>query len=151
MNEHQDRNAREDTFDRIYGSMHGLPDHEWSRPTTVTSALPMIGRTQTYVLQTVRTPEGGNVGFLQMVDAEGRARIVIPEKVMAALFRHREQLMKRGQRERGRDQMAARKQRRDELNARAFAGEPLSDEERAEVGRLMRLTAPPRRLRKVGG
>jgi hypothetical protein len=94
-------NVHADNFDRVIGGLHGLPEHEFSRPSTVTSVLPMVGRSQTYVVQTCRMPGGGYVGFLQMVDAEGRARIAIPEKVMAALYRQREQLVKRARRETG--------------------------------------------------
>jgi hypothetical protein len=90
-----------DNFDRVIGALHGLPEHEFSRPSTVTSVMPIIGRAQTYVVQTCRTPEGGYIGFLQMVDAEGRARIAIPAKVMNALYRQREGLVTRKRRATG--------------------------------------------------
>jgi hypothetical protein len=85
--------------------------------------MPILGRAQTYVIQTVRLPNGDHVGFLQMVDAEGRARLVIPEKVMAALYRQREGLLKRAKTRTGRAKWERRRQ--------AIA--PLaSDTERAE-------------------
>lgn len=90
-----EQQAQRDTFDRLMGTIHGLPEHDFSRPSTVVSVLPMLGNAQTFVVQTCRTPTGGYIGFVQMVDAEGRARIVIPEKVMLALYRQHDALAAR--------------------------------------------------------
>lgn len=91
-----------DAFDRILGQIDGVPGVLKSRPSTVTSVLPIIGRSQTHVVQTYKT-EDGFVGFVQMVDAEGRARIVLPPLVMNAIYRQREALVERARREAGRD------------------------------------------------
>jgi hypothetical protein len=93
--------TRRDPFDRIIGTIDGLPDVRKSRPSTVTTVMPMIGNAQTYVVQTY-AGEDGNFIFLQMVDAEGRARIAIPPKVAAAIYRQAESLVRAGRRERGR-------------------------------------------------
>lgn len=93
---------RVDAFDRIIGSIDGLPDVNKARPTTVTTVMPIIGNAQTYVVQTYKG-EGGYYVFLQMVDAEGRARIAIPPKVAAALYRQRDALVKQSRRQRARD------------------------------------------------
>jgi hypothetical protein len=87
-----------DTFDRVIGAIDGLPDVHKSRPTTVTTVMPIVGRSQTYVAQTYRDKEGRFTVFLQMVDAEGRARIVVPPKVMAAVYRQRESLVTKARR-----------------------------------------------------
>lgn len=92
-----------DPFDRLLGTIDGLPDFTKSRPTTVTTVMPIIGNAQTYVVQTYKERDGGFTVFLQMVDSEGRARIAIPPKVAAAIYRQRESLVKQGRRQRGRD------------------------------------------------
>jgi hypothetical protein len=93
---------RIDHFDRLIGTIDGLPEVTKARPSTVTTVVPMIGLSQTYVIQTYKTEDGYYV-FLQMVDSEGRARIAIPPKVAAAIYRQRESLVKSSRRRAGRD------------------------------------------------
>lgn len=85
----------QDTFDRLIGSLHGLPDVTTSRPSTVRTVLPMLGNSQTFIVQTYRQKDAGDTIFLELVDAEGRARIVIPPKVADAIARQREALTKK--------------------------------------------------------
>lgn len=82
------------TFDRIMGLIVGLPDTKLSRPSTVLTVMPLVGASVTYVVQTHKAKEGFTV-FLQMVDAEGRARFVIPPKVADAIYRQRQSLADR--------------------------------------------------------
>lgn len=98
----------QDTFDRVIGTIHGLPDVRASRPSTITTVLPIVGNSQTFVVQTYKQGRDFTL-FVQMVDAEGRARIVIPAKATAAIYRQREQLIKQTQREHGRAMAARRK------------------------------------------
>lgn len=102
MNDDQNPVQR-DAFDRIIGAIDGLPDVKKARPSTVTTVLPIIGRSQTYVVQTYHDREDGFTVFLQMVDAEGRARIAIPPKVAAAIYRQRDALVKASRRQSARD------------------------------------------------
>lgn len=81
-------------FDRVLGMLHDLPDVKQTRPSTVTAVMPILGDVQTYVVQTYRQGTA-YIGFLQMVDADGRERIVIPSKVMAAIYRQRDSLLDR--------------------------------------------------------
>ncbi len=107
-------------FDRVLGMLDGLPDVKQTRPSTVTTILPILGDSQTYVMRTFR--QGSEyIGFLEMVDADGRERIVIPSKVMAAIYRQRTSLTdnstpasrarerKRKEREKARREREARK------------------------------------------
>lgn len=106
-------------FDRVLGMLHDLPDVKQTRPSTVTAVMPILGDVQTYVVQTYR--QGPDyIGFLQMVDAEGRERIVIPAKVMRAIYRQRDSLMDRSTPEsRARDRKRRdRERRRKEREAR---------------------------------
>ena len=98
-----DRTVTLDHFDRLIGTIDGLPDITKSRPSTVTTVLPMIGLSQTFVIQTYKDADEGYYIFLQMVDAEGRARIALPPKVAAAIYRQQEALVKRSRRQAGRD------------------------------------------------
>ena len=91
-----------DPFDRIIGSIDGLPGVSKARPTSVTTVMPIIGHSQTYVVQTYME-EGKFFVFLQMVDAQGRARIAIPPKVAAAIYRQRDALVKAGRRRRAKE------------------------------------------------
>jgi hypothetical protein len=96
---------RGDAYDRVIGTIDGLPDVRKARPSTVVSTTPLLGRSQTYVVQTYKDEEGF-FGFVQMVDAEGRARLVLPPKVMAALYRQRDALIRAGRSSRGRERWA---------------------------------------------
>lgn len=90
-----DEQRRVDHFDRIIGSIDGLPDVVKARPSTVTTVQPIIGNSQTYVVQTYKERDGGFVIFLQMLDSERQARIAIPAKVAQAIYRQRDALVKR--------------------------------------------------------
>ncbi len=83
-----------DKFDRIYGALEGLPGHRMTRPSTVMDSLPIVGNVTTYVVQSVRHEEGV-LTFLQIVDDDGRARLILPDKVSAAIAGQRERLFDR--------------------------------------------------------
>lgn len=91
-----------DTFDRIIGTIDGLPGVDKSRPTTVTTVAPIIGTAQTYVVQTYKGDEGFTA-FIQMVESGNSVRIALPPKVTAALYRQRDALVKTGRKRRARD------------------------------------------------
>jgi hypothetical protein len=92
-----------DPFDRIIGSYEGLPDHIRSKPSTVTTVLPMVGNSQSYIVRTVRTDKGEFVGFVEMIESGRHVRMVIPAKAMAAIYRQRESLIKTAARNRGKE------------------------------------------------
>ena len=81
-----------DVFNRVIGSLDGLPDVQHTRPTTVTTVHPLIGESQTFVVQTYRQREQGDTIFLQYIDADGSDRIVIPPRVADAIARQRDAL-----------------------------------------------------------
>jgi len=92
----------QDLFDRVAGTLHDLPDVQTTRPTTVTTVMPMIGNSQTFVVQTYRQRDQGDTIFLQYIDAAGSDRIVIPPKVADAIARQRDALTKKNRRAAGR-------------------------------------------------
>ncbi|HEV8670984.1 MAG TPA: hypothetical protein VGS01_09655 [Candidatus Limnocylindria bacterium] len=99
-----------DTFDRVIGSLHGLPDVRNTRPSTVTTVLPILGNVQTFVVQTYRDERGDTIA-LQMVDAGGRARIIIPPAVADAIARQRDSLTAITRRQIGKRAAEARRAR----------------------------------------
>jgi hypothetical protein len=98
-----DEPRRIDQFDRLLGQIDGLPDVSKAKPSTVMTVMPIIGVSQTYVVQTYKDRDEGFFVFLQVVDGEGRARLAIPPKVAAAIYRQRESLVKRARSRAGRD------------------------------------------------
>ena len=109
-------------FDRIHSSLNGLPDTKMTRPSTLLDQLPIIGDTTTYVVQTHRAKDEGFTIFLQVVDAEGRERFVIPPKVAAAIYRQRQSLTDRStpeSRKRKADARARAKKKAEKVARRA--------------------------------
>lgn len=84
--------TRIDDFDRQLGQLEGLPDTLHTRPSTIRTTVPLIGSSQTFILQTVRQAERGDTVFLEYVDRSGSTRIVLPPAVTAAIARQRDTL-----------------------------------------------------------
>ena len=82
------------TFDRILAGYDGLPGFKKTKPATVITAIPIVGVVTSYIVQTMRTDAGFTI-FVQIMDAEGRARFVLTDKVAAALYRQRQSLTDR--------------------------------------------------------
>ena len=112
-----------DKFDRMMGMLDSLPEVFSTKPATVVETTPMIGCTQTFILQTKRQIErdvnadGEEISrskdtlFLQYIDDEGRLRLVIPAKAIDAIVRQRDALSSKVRKKIGREQAAARKAR----------------------------------------
>lgn len=94
-----------DTFDRIIGSMDGIPGVHKTRPTTIATVQPMLGNSSAHVVQTYSTEEGLYV-FIQQVGAEGSVRMVLPPKVAEAIYRQRDAVVKVGRKSRARQRWA---------------------------------------------
>lgn len=97
-------------FDRIYGQIVDISP--MARPSTITEALPIAGNVTTWIVQTAAHNEGF-VTFLQCIDAEGQVRLVLPNKVVAALVRQHDNLRDRitDRRSEARRQMDAERDR----------------------------------------
>jgi len=81
-----------ETFDRLIGGLHGLPDVVCTAPSTVRAIVPLIGSAQTFIIQTYRQREQGDTIFLECVSGEGSLRLAIPPKVADVIARQREAL-----------------------------------------------------------
>lgn len=97
-------------FDRLHGTYTDLPNIRWTKPSTVQEALPFVGNVSTHVVQTLRTEDGGFMVFIQIVDADGRARLVLPSKVCQSIYRQHQSLVDRSTPE-SRKRKAAQRQR----------------------------------------
>src|SRR5262245_45373602 len=83
-------------FDRMLSQMTGLPDSKLAKPRTILDIYPMVyERNVTFVVQTHRGKETGFTIFLQIVDAQGSRRVVIPSKVADAIYSQRAALVDR--------------------------------------------------------
>lgn len=111
-------------FDRIYGQIHDLAP--MARPTTITEALPIAGNVTTWIVQTAAHNEGFVV-FLQTIDAEGQVRLVLPNKVVAAIVRQHDSL-----KERLSDRRSEDRKQRDADRARIEAAKRLLEKKREE-------------------
>ena len=95
-------------FDRIVGTLEGLPDVRHTRPSTVSSTHPLLGNMATFVVQTWRQKDVGDTILLQFIDSEGGDRLVIPPAVADAISRQREALTKANRRASARATMERR-------------------------------------------
>ena len=81
-----------DTYDRQIGALKGLPDVIEVKPSTVRVTIPLLGLSQTFIVQTIRQREVGDHVFLETVSRDGAVRIVLPPQVADAIARQRDAL-----------------------------------------------------------
>lgn len=98
-----------DKFDRVYGNLVGLPDVTKTKPSTVVASLPLIGSTQTYIIQTCRQREKGDTIFVQYMDDKGSVRIVLPPEAAEVIARQRDSLTTKNRKRSARESAQARK------------------------------------------
>lgn len=98
-----------DKFDRLMGALVDLPDVCSVKPSTVVAVSPIIGATQTFIIQTFRQKEIGDTIFLQYVDDENSIRIAIPPAAADAIARQRDALATKNRKRAAREQAAVRK------------------------------------------
>lgn len=84
-----------DAYDRLLGALDGLPDVVHTRPTTTRVTVPILGNSQTYIVQSFRQVGQGDTVFLEMVSREGSLRLAIPPKVADVIARQRDALTRR--------------------------------------------------------
>lgn len=84
--------ASPDTFDRLMGALDGLPDVVHVKPSTVRVVTPIVGNAETYIVQSFRQREQGDVIFVEHVGRRGTTRLVLPAKVADVIARQREAL-----------------------------------------------------------
>jgi hypothetical protein len=80
-------------YDRRYGSLIDAFIH--TKPSTVKIHETITGRSETFIIQTVRHEEMGDYIFVECVDENGTTRLSLPPKVANAIAAQRESLTKR--------------------------------------------------------
>ncbi|MES2341703.1 MAG: hypothetical protein V4597_08495 [Pseudomonadota bacterium] len=97
-------------YDRIYGSLDGLPDVTRTKASTVIQTPPLgVGGSRTFFIQTARQREVGDTIFIQTVGPDGGQRIVLGPEVAAAIARQRDSLTTMVARKHGKRIAAERK------------------------------------------
>lgn len=81
-----------DSFDRMMGALHGLPDVASSKPSTVRAVTPLTGNSELYIVQTYRQRDLGDTIFVECVREGGTVRMAIPPAVALAIARQRDAL-----------------------------------------------------------
>jgi hypothetical protein len=81
-----------DNFDRLIGSLHGVPDVVSTQPSTVRALTPLTGRAETFIIQTFRHIEQGDRIFVERISEDGALRVVLPPAVANAIARQRDAL-----------------------------------------------------------
>ena len=81
-----------DAFDRLLGSLHGLPDVTSTKMSTMRTVTPILGTSQMFIVQTYRQRERGDTIFLECVDKDGSVRLALPPSVSEAIARQRDAL-----------------------------------------------------------
>jgi len=107
-----------DKFDRAHGTLLGLPDVTHTSEATVTTHEPMIGASQTFILQSFRqadrSKEGGqskDTLFLQYIDGDAHVRLVVPHRAIQVIIRQHDALTTKVRKRAAKEQAAQRKAR----------------------------------------
>jgi hypothetical protein len=109
MTEHEPRssNGLPDAFDRQLAALHDLPDVSRTKPATLRVIPPLgVGGTVLFVVQTLRQRERGDTVFVEVVDADGTTRIVMPPAVAEVIARQRDALTDKSRSRAGRERAA---------------------------------------------
>jgi hypothetical protein len=80
-------------YDRLYGGLHdvGLV----CKPSTVKTVQTITGKSETFVVQTIRHHEYGDYVFIECMDENGVVRIALPPRVSNLIAAQRDALTKR--------------------------------------------------------
>jgi hypothetical protein len=100
-----------DSFDRLLGALHGLPDITSTKPSTVRTVTPLVGTSELFIVQTYRQRDIGDTLFLERVSKEGTIRIAVPPAVCDAIARQRDTLTGKSRSKASQATAQARKER----------------------------------------
>lgn len=107
----QPSSAMPDAFDRLLGSLHGLPDVTQTKVSTIRTVTPLLGTSEIYIVQSFRQAERGDTIFLERVSKDGSVRIALPPSVSNAIARQRDSLTGKSRRKSAKAVAADRKAR----------------------------------------
>lgn len=113
-----------DRFDAALGNLTGLPGGLETKPSTIQVVIPVVGKAETFIIQTIRHEVGktkddepvfGFTQFLQVATSKGVVRVVLPPEVSDKLAAQREALAGRVRKAAARKAVQTRKDRGDVL------------------------------------
>jgi hypothetical protein len=79
-------------YDRLYGGLEGLR----TKPSVVKNSETLTGKTETYIVQTIRNSEMGDYVFIEVIDDSTKVtRVSLPPKVADIIVHQRESLTSR--------------------------------------------------------
>jgi hypothetical protein len=81
-----------DEFDRLLGQLDGLTGATRTRQSTVQTITPIVGNSETFIVQTIRHAEVGDYLFVQAIGPKRSYRLVLPPEVTAVIDRQRDSL-----------------------------------------------------------
>ena len=111
MIEKEERSALGDVFDRTIRALDGLPDVVKTKPSTVRALTPVLGLSQTFIVQTYRQREQGDSILVEYIGAEGSLRLALPPVVADTIARQRDVLTAKSRRKAAKASAADRKAR----------------------------------------
>lgn len=109
-----------DTYDRLLGSMDGLPGVTSTKPATVEVVTPLLGHSQTYIVRTFRSQQTDAEGrpvaaqftvFVQHVEGSRAVKLAFPPRVAELIARQREALTEVARKRSAKAAAATRKER----------------------------------------
>jgi len=103
--------ALPDAYDRLLGSLHGLPDVTSTKPSTIRTIVPLLGTSQLWIVQTYRQRDKGDTIFLECAGKDGHIRLAISPQVSEAIARQRDSLTAKVRCKIGKASAQARKDR----------------------------------------
>lgn len=98
-------------YDRLIGALHGLPDVVSTKASAFKVTIPMVGISESFIIQTYRQRERGDYIFLETVSASGSIRIALPPEVADTIARQRDALTTKLRSKQGKANAQARKDR----------------------------------------
>jgi hypothetical protein len=96
-------------FDRQVAGLQG-GNNLAAKATTIEHIDPMLGESETFIVQTVRDQQGDNV-ILKFVDKDGVKRLILPPGVVNTIVRQRDSLTARSRSNAAKATARARKDR----------------------------------------
>lgn len=102
-----------DRFERVREALWGTPGFQRRNSTIVGSGFSFLPQA-TWIVETIKTDNDFAI-FLQFIDREGGQRIVLPQKVCEAIYKHRDSITKKRRSIRSKKVAEIRKQRGDQF------------------------------------
>lgn len=95
-------------FDRVRGGIDGVA--LFTRPSTIKNVQDIVGKSETFVIETARLDEEGDYIFIECVDDTGVTRLALPPRVANVIAAQRDSLTTRRRSRAGKLQAKARKE-----------------------------------------